>query len=79
MEEPISEADYFVRAHEFGSWLSEERGKFLDELGTEKARKEFGKFVEKWNAGVLPATLQEVQFTASPKHAAHDVSTRVFD
>lgn len=52
--EPISEADYFLKATEFQQWLQQERRTFLDEITSDEARRLFKKFASKWNAGELP-------------------------
>ena len=52
--EPISEADYFLKAAEFQKWLHEERRTFLDEISSDDARRSFKKFADAWNAGKLP-------------------------
>ena len=53
----ISDADYFQKAPEFQLWLQEARSTFLDEISSDEARRLFRKFVDKWNAGQLPAKL----------------------
>ncbi|KAI5451377.1 hypothetical protein NCC49_001686 [Naganishia albida] len=49
----ISEDDYFLKAAEFRSWLREEKGKYIDELSGDSARKYFKKFAKRWNACTL--------------------------
>ena len=51
----IGDEDYFRLNAEFREWLQDDSGKqlFFDELSSEKARKQFGKFVETWNSGRL--------------------------
>ena len=56
ISEPITEEDYFSKAPEFASWL-QSRGTYLDELQSDEARKQFGKFVKRWNGGELPPQL----------------------
>ena len=56
ISEPITEDDYFSKAPEFASWL-QSRGTYLDELQSDEARKQFGKFVKRWNGGELPPQL----------------------
>uniref|UniRef100_A0A7S4F674 Nucleolar protein 56 n=1 Tax=Chrysotila carterae TaxID=13221 RepID=A0A7S4F674_CHRCT len=67
----LSEDDYFQRATEFQLWLKEARNRFLDELGSEEARKEFKKFVSTWNSGELPQKyykgLQETSIAAASR------------
>ncbi|XP_077977110.1 uncharacterized protein LOC144432717 [Glandiceps talaboti] len=50
----ISEEDYYNKALEFRTWLVEEKGKYVDDLETSKARLLFKKFVKKWNKRRLP-------------------------
>ena len=47
--------DYFLRAAEFRAWLREARDLYLDDLGSDEARRHFRSFVERWNAGKLGA------------------------
>ncbi|GAA5855132.1 hypothetical protein JCM9279_001963 [Rhodotorula babjevae] len=51
----LSDDDYFLKATELKLWLYEDRGKKLDSLKTEDARRYFRKFVRAWNAGRLDA------------------------
>lgn len=53
----LEEDDYFRMNDEFRQWLQDDSGKFFDELGSEKARKYFTKFVEVWNSGRLKGEL----------------------
>ncbi|RPD64713.1 hypothetical protein L226DRAFT_528911 [Lentinus tigrinus ALCF2SS1-7] len=53
----ISESDYFLKSDEFRVWLKEEKGKYFDELSSDKARKYFRKFVKAWNRGKLSKSL----------------------
>ena len=53
--DPISEDDYFKRSAEFRDWLREDRGRYFEDLTSEDARKQFKKFVSKWNAGECAA------------------------
>ncbi|KAI0778914.1 hypothetical protein BD413DRAFT_632463 [Trametes elegans] len=53
----ISESDYFLKNDEFQVWLKEEKGKYFNELSSERARKYFRKFVKSWNRGKLSKTL----------------------
>ncbi|KAH9914648.1 uncharacterized protein BXZ73DRAFT_106543 [Epithele typhae] len=39
----ISESDYFLKSDEFRLWLKEEKGKYFDELSSDRARKYFRK------------------------------------
>ena len=55
--DPISEDDYFKRSAEFRDWLREDRGRYFEDLTSEDARKQFKKFVSKWNAGELRSTI----------------------
>ena len=55
----ISADDYFQKAREFQLWLSEARRVFIDELPSEEARRLFGKFCRRWNAGELPSKYYE--------------------
>lgn len=50
----LSEDDYFVRSAEFKAWLSESKGKYLDEIPSKDARRYFERFVRRWNEGKLP-------------------------
>ncbi|KIJ66561.1 hypothetical protein HYDPIDRAFT_86702 [Hydnomerulius pinastri MD-312] len=54
---PISESDYFLKNTEFRLWLKDEKGKYFDELSSEKARSYFRKFVKAWNRGKLSDSL----------------------
>ncbi|GAA5979353.1 hypothetical protein JCM11641_005009 [Rhodosporidiobolus odoratus] len=49
----IGEEDYFIKATELKLWLWEEKGKKLDSLKTEDARRYFKKFCRAWNKGRL--------------------------
>ncbi|EIW63866.1 uncharacterized protein TRAVEDRAFT_138168 [Trametes versicolor FP-101664 SS1] len=49
----ISEVDYFLKNDEFQVWLKEEKGKYFNELSSERNRKYFRKFVKAWNRGKL--------------------------
>ncbi|KAF8515812.1 hypothetical protein BU17DRAFT_93227 [Hysterangium stoloniferum] len=51
--EPISEDDYFLKSAEFSRWLRIEKGKYFNELRTDKSRSYFRKFVKAWNRGKL--------------------------
>ena len=53
----LSDDDYFLKATELKLWLYEDRGKKLDSLKTEDARRYFRKFVRAWNAGRLDGAL----------------------
>ncbi|KAF8547558.1 hypothetical protein OG21DRAFT_1424618 [Imleria badia] len=53
----ISESDYFLKNTEFRVWLKDEKGKYFDELSSERARSYFRKFVRAWNKGKLSKTL----------------------
>ncbi|KAI0714715.1 hypothetical protein C8Q76DRAFT_727791 [Earliella scabrosa] len=50
----ITESDYFLKSDEFRVWLKDEKGKYFDELSSDRARKYFRKFVKAWNRGKLP-------------------------
>ncbi|KAH7886349.1 hypothetical protein F5I97DRAFT_1937211 [Phlebopus sp. FC_14] len=54
---PISESDYFLKNTEFRVWLKDEKGKYFDELSSERARSYFRKFVKAWNRGKLSESL----------------------
>ncbi|KAG7396291.1 hypothetical protein PHYBOEH_002516 [Phytophthora boehmeriae] len=46
----ISEDDFFLRATEFRVWLTQSKGKYVDDLSTEEATQLFrDNFVRKWN------------------------------
>eukprot|EP00842_Homolaphlyctis_polyrhiza_P004341 jgi/Hompol1/4908/HPOL_002087-RA len=49
----IDEGDYYKKAAEFQTWLSEERSIRFGELKSKEARKLFDKFVRRWNKGKL--------------------------
>ncbi|KAK4330474.1 LOW QUALITY PROTEIN: hypothetical protein RTBOTA2_006135 [Rhodotorula toruloides] len=49
----LGEDDYFLKATELKLWLWEEKGKKLDNLKTEDARRYFRKFCRAWNRGRL--------------------------
>ncbi|KAI9313394.1 hypothetical protein BX666DRAFT_1864380, partial [Dichotomocladium elegans] len=49
----ISNDDYFEKSAEFRLWLKEEKGRYFNDLDTEKARHYFKKFVKAWNRGDL--------------------------
>ncbi|KAI0640188.1 hypothetical protein C8Q77DRAFT_1046556 [Trametes polyzona] len=53
----ISESDYFLKNDEFQVWLKEEKGKYFNELSSDRARKYFRKFVKAWNRGKLSKSL----------------------
>ncbi|TBU37490.1 hypothetical protein BD309DRAFT_932305 [Dichomitus squalens] len=53
----ISESDYFLKSDEFRVWLKEEKGKYFDELSSDRARKYFRKFAKAWNKGKLSRSL----------------------
>uniref|UniRef100_A0A7S1XDZ7 Uncharacterized protein n=1 Tax=Compsopogon caeruleus TaxID=31354 RepID=A0A7S1XDZ7_9RHOD len=61
--EKISEEDYYRRNVEFRAWLLT-HDRHFDALSSEKARKYFGKFVERWNAGTLKESIYELEKTA---------------
>ncbi|EKM84269.1 hypothetical protein AGABI1DRAFT_110827 [Agaricus bisporus var. burnettii JB137-S8] len=50
---PISESDYFKKFDELRLWLKEEKGKYINELTSDKTRSYFRKFVKAWNRGKL--------------------------
>ncbi|XP_070568980.1 triadin-like [Ptychodera flava] len=50
----ITEEDFYNKGLEFRTWLVEEKGKYVDELQTSKAKLLFKKFVKKWNKHRLP-------------------------
>lgn len=52
----LSDDDYFLKATELKLWLYEEKGKKLDSLKTEDARRYFRRFVRAWNKGRLDGT-----------------------
>ena len=52
--EPISEDDYFMKNHEFATWLKHVHKTYFTDLLAEKARALFKDFVERWNGGALP-------------------------
>ncbi len=62
---PISEEnDYFIKNHEFASWLKATRGVFFTQLLAADARAAFREFAAEWNARRLPRRLYEgVQVT----------------
>ncbi|RDX42937.1 hypothetical protein OH76DRAFT_1391026 [Lentinus brumalis] len=64
----ISESDYFLKSDEFRVWLKDEKGKYFDELSSDKARKYFRKFVKAWNRGKLSRSL----YSGVEKQAASD-------
>ncbi|GAA6021510.1 hypothetical protein JCM10207_005785 [Rhodosporidiobolus poonsookiae] len=49
----LCDDDYFLKATELKLWLWEEKGKKLDSLKTEDARRYFKKFCRAWNRGRL--------------------------
>ncbi|KAN0065492.1 hypothetical protein ACQY0O_001329 [Thecaphora frezii] len=65
---PLTEEDYFLKAAEFKVWLSESRGKYLDETSSKEARRYFAKFVDRWNTGKLSDDfyLGKVRSAAAP-------------
>ncbi|PCH34419.1 hypothetical protein WOLCODRAFT_135705 [Wolfiporia cocos MD-104 SS10] len=69
---PISESDYFLKSDEFRVWLKDEKGKYFDELSSDKARKYFRKFVKAWNRGKLRKSLYEgVDAPSASSHTAY--------
>ncbi|KPV71935.1 uncharacterized protein RHOBADRAFT_56311 [Rhodotorula graminis WP1] len=53
----LSDDDYFLKATELKLWLYEDRGKKLDSLKTEDARRYFRKLDAKYYAGIAPGSL----------------------
>ncbi|GJN93975.1 hypothetical protein Rhopal_007038-T1 [Rhodotorula paludigena] len=51
----LDDSDYFLKATELKLWLWEEKGKRLDSLRTEDARRYFKRFCKAWNRGRLDA------------------------
>uniref|UniRef100_A0AAV1UWP4 Uncharacterized protein n=1 Tax=Peronospora matthiolae TaxID=2874970 RepID=A0AAV1UWP4_9STRA len=50
----ITEEDYFLRQTEFRVWLTQTKGKYVDDLSTAEAMKLFcTEFAKKWNRGQL--------------------------
>ncbi|KAJ2841121.1 hypothetical protein GGI22_008039, partial [Coemansia erecta] len=49
----ITQDDYFKLNGPFRLWLHKEKGKYFDEMATEKARRYFASFVRAWNSGRL--------------------------
>jgi len=63
----IDDDDYFLKQSEFRVWLRDKKGKFMDELSSEKSRKYFHKFVKGWNSGKLSDELYTgVSSTSAP-------------
>ena len=52
--EPISEDDYFMKNHEFATWLKHVHKTYFTDLLAEKARALFKDFVKSWNKSELP-------------------------
>ena len=50
----LTDDDYFLRNHEFSSWLRSSRGVFFTDLSAAEARQLFGAFAAAWNARQLP-------------------------
>eukprot|EP00959_Pyramimonas_sp_CCMP1952_P322413 6746783-Pyramimonas_sp.AAC.1 len=55
--ERIGSDDYFLKNHEFSTWLKSAHGKHFTELMAEDARMLFEEFKAEWNAGKLPMKL----------------------
>ncbi|KAF5352333.1 hypothetical protein D9756_006153 [Leucocoprinus leucothites] len=68
---PISEADYFRKFDELRVWLKEERGKYINELSSDKTRSYFRKFVKAWNRGKLSRKYYEGIDTSSAQASDH--------
>ncbi|KAJ1679416.1 hypothetical protein EV182_002100 [Spiromyces aspiralis] len=51
--EEVSADDYFRLNPQFRLWLKKEKGKYFDELPSDKNRRYFGRFVDLWNKGQL--------------------------
>lgn len=67
--EPIGEDDYFLKSAEFSRWLRIEKGKYFDELRTDKSRSYFRKFVKAWNRGkLLDELYTPIRSTAVPSN-----------
>lgn len=67
----ISESDYYLKNAEFKVWLKDEKGKYFDELSSEKARSYFRKFVKAWNRGKLSTSLYHGVDQASQQNTAY--------
>ncbi|EPQ30702.1 uncharacterized protein PFL1_01603 [Pseudozyma flocculosa PF-1] len=65
---PLTNDDYFQKAAEFKVWLSESKGRYLDEISSKEARRYFDKFVDRWNSGRLSDDfyLGKVRSAAAP-------------
>ena len=50
----LTDDDYFLRNHEFSSWLRSSRGVFFTDLTAGEARALFAAFAAAWNARQLP-------------------------
>jgi hypothetical protein len=55
VREVITKEDYYNKNCEFREWVRNVKGKYLDDMSTDKARKYFDQFVEQYNAGKLEA------------------------
>jgi hypothetical protein len=53
----LTDDDYFLRNHEFSSWLRSSKGVFFTDLSAAEARRLFGVFAAAWNARQLPGKL----------------------
>jgi len=67
----ITESEYFLKSAEFRVWLKDEKGKYFDELSSDKARSYFRKFVKAWNKGKLSKSLYRGVDQASLPNTAY--------
>ncbi|KAI4374632.1 hypothetical protein MLD38_012604 [Melastoma candidum] len=55
----LSGDDYFLKNHEFATWLTEEINIFFSDLSSEAARKLFLEFIKEWNKLKLESRYNE--------------------
>ncbi|SPO24229.1 uncharacterized protein UTRI_03497 [Ustilago trichophora] len=72
----LTEEDYFIRATEFKAWLSESKGKYLDEISSKDARRLFERFVRRWNEAKLPDEYYAGKVRSSSAAAGSSSQTR---
>ncbi|SPO23966.1 uncharacterized protein UTRI_03497_B [Ustilago trichophora] len=72
----LTEEDYFIRATEFKAWLSESKGKYLDEISSKDARRYFERFARRWNEGKLPDEYYAGKVRSSSAAAGSSSQTR---
>lgn len=65
IDNKIGKDDFFLKAKEFRVWLQQQKGKYVEDLSSEKAMSLFvSKFVKRWNEG----RLDDIYYTGIPEN-----------